>query len=733
MNTNGYSYNSLQNNQDYVGNNLTAVNGIIDFTDSSLAGFPVDETSIIINGQGKLSTTGGNTSDYSIVNLHVDNIFSYSSSSININATILTSDIFCYNLHTSDHIYTQSLRVYQDEHISGTLYSNVIDNNQNIYTPNLYTTVINPISGNHHINIANELTEYIDTNMLSSSSIETVLLSADTMNINNIVCASSLSVDVINSNHGTVYLEQCTFNSNKIGCSQITSTNVYSSSVSTRVVNLGNSTTNWLIRGGSDATFPFNNNFRIYNNNPDVGAEVFQLDDLTGEASFSFPLNANAGIDASSFVNVDGNVNCNSLLASTSVYAPNINSYYSSCNTLIANNIYSNQSNFVSASCSSIYANNIYANQENFLSASCGSLYATNIYANQLTCSSVYANNIYANQGNFVSASCSSVYANSVYATQLNALNASCNTLIASCVISNRHEPLSGTLISNSKGYSADKFYAVSSINADIYQQYTAGGNVIVQNGSTSTSSGSIQLSSQSGGILISPATSKYLTISYGNNTSSSNTGLRIYVDSSGESWVDSKTFNGTNKNLNIYGEVLYANGASGLNLGAGTGYLTVAATSGFKLTTKRMTNDGQPCFGAAQSGASANATGDGTMFLCPCNTELFDQNSNYDNTAGNYSFTAPVAGKYFFTGNMWSFNFGAAHNAYTGCFFKNGTQITCFYCNPYYLSTGGYFNVSFSKILSLAVNDVIQLKGAVGGSTKTVSIDSSWGGHLLC
>ena len=146
------------------------------------------------------------------------------------------------------------------------------------------------------------------------------------------------------------------------------------------------------------------------------------------------------------------------------------------------------------------------------------------------------------------------------------------------------------------------------------------------------------------------------------------------------------------------------------------------------------MTNDSQPCFGVSQSAASANATGDGTIFLCPCNTVSFDQNSDYDNTASNYKFTAPVSGKYQFNANVWTYNYTAFHSAIACSFFKNGTQITCFYANPYYIKTAaGYLNISFPKIIDLAVNDYVQLKVEVVGSTKVVYVDSSWSGFLIC
>lgn len=51
--------------------------------------------------------------------------------------------------------------------------------------------------------------------------------------------------------------------------------------------------------------------------------------------------------------------------------------------------------------------------------------------------------------------------------------------------------------------------------------------------------------------------------------------------------------------------------------------------------------------FSAYKSSQSSNVTGDGTQYFFVCDTELFDEGSDYDNTTGIY--TAPSDGKYMF------------------------------------------------------------------------------------
>ena len=52
-----------------------------------------------------------------------------------------------------------------------------------------------------------------------------------------------------------------------------------------------------------------------------------------------------------------------------------------------------------------------------------------------------------------------------------------------------------------------------------------------------------------------------------------------------------------------------------------------------------------------ATAGAKANVTGDGTVYTMIYETEIFDQNADYDPTTG--VFTAPVTGKYWLSANV--------------------------------------------------------------------------------
>lgn len=60
-----------------------------------------------------------------------------------------------------------------------------------------------------------------------------------------------------------------------------------------------------------------------------------------------------------------------------------------------------------------------------------------------------------------------------------------------------------------------------------------------------------------------------------------------------------------------------------------------------------RYINTSQPAFLAYKSATTNNVTGNNTLYTVICNTEVYDQGSNYNNSTG--TFTAPVTGRYHF------------------------------------------------------------------------------------
>lgn len=64
--------------------------------------------------------------------------------------------------------------------------------------------------------------------------------------------------------------------------------------------------------------------------------------------------------------------------------------------------------------------------------------------------------------------------------------------------------------------------------------------------------------------------------------------------------------------------------------------------------TANEVTMPAQPCFFAYNSVNDANQTGNGATPTVEFDTEVFDQNADYNTTTD--TFTAPVSGRYFFS-----------------------------------------------------------------------------------
>jgi hypothetical protein len=131
----------------------------------------------------------------------------------------------------------------------------------------------------------------------------------------------------------------------------------------------------------------------------------------------------------------------------------------------------------------------------------------------------------------------------------------------------------------------------------------------------------------------------------------------------------------------------------------AGTTTLTLPTTSGTILTSANTFGAGTaPAFSAYKfNSQTINA---GTLTKIQIDTELFDTNSNYDNTI-NYRFTPTVAGYYQVNAAV---NFGTARTLVITSIYKNGSR-----------GLGGEtaFAGAISAATSIPVSNIVYMNGS--------------------
>ena len=193
-----------------------------------------------------------------------------------------------------------------------------------------------------------------------------------------------------------------------------------------------------------------------------------------------------------------------------------------------------------------------------------------------------------------------------------------------------------------------------------------------------------------------------------------------------------------------VSGVLPIANGGTNANsMATSTGIVKYDGTSLVTSSTakidssNRYTNTSQPAFTIYRDSTINDVTGDGTVYTVVFNQTKFDQNSNI---TGGTTFTAPVAGKYFFTCNVYLSGMLSGHTGAVIKILRGSTIIGFIAYNPFaaIADGSGACSINCSCFTALAVSDTVTVTAAVSGGTKVIDIanngeGTNFSGFLVC
>jgi len=149
-----------------------------------------------------------------------------------------------------------------------------------------------------------------------------------------------------------------------------------------------------------------------------------------------------------------------------------------------------------------------------------------------------------------------------------------------------------------------------------------------------------------------------------------------------------------------------------------GTNDVLVATAAG------EITQPLQPAFLAVLASTISNVTGDGTLYTIVWDTEVFDQNSDFDGTS---TFTAPVTGRYEISMAVTVGDLGAAHtDGYSLIYTSNRSYLPHQANYAAYRDSSNIVSLSFSILCDMDAADTANIEILISNGTKIVDIVSN-------
>lgn len=149
---------------------------------------------------------------------------------------------------------------------------------------------------------------------------------------------------------------------------------------------------------------------------------------------------------------------------------------------------------------------------------------------------------------------------------------------------------------------------------------------------------------------------------------------------------------------------------------------------------TGEITKPLQPAFLVGLTADVLNVTGDGTAYTILFNTEIYDQNNDFDTSTG--VFTAPVTGRYSFMGTVFLTGITASHTwgtYYLIC--SNRSPLLATISPAVQFNAGNSVGINFGVEVDMDASDTASIQVNFSNGTKVADVTTItvWSGLLLC
>ena len=139
-----------------------------------------------------------------------------------------------------------------------------------------------------------------------------------------------------------------------------------------------------------------------------------------------------------------------------------------------------------------------------------------------------------------------------------------------------------------------------------------------------------------------------------------------------------------------------------------------------------------QSAFLATVGSQQNNLTNDGSLQTVTFSSEVFDQNSDFNTS--NFTFTAPVTGKYIFNLMLFLLNIDTGATYYSARMITSNRTYTND-MDPSFQSDLGRYSFVLSVLADMDASDTvtIQILQVSGASQTDIAVDSFFSGYLVC